>query len=118
MAQIARTRLVKVSVLALCAGMAAACSTASDHTEVIKKFAEATGSVLRVCVADNGRGLAESAGPGVGLANIESRLASDYGHAARLELAQNDLGGVSAVIELPLRRPPSSIGAERRLVAA
>ena len=45
MAQIAHTKLAKVSIVALSVAMASACTTASDHTAVIAKFAEATGSV-------------------------------------------------------------------------
>jgi hypothetical protein len=94
MAQIARTRLVKVSVLALCAGMAAACSTASDHTEVIKKFAEATGSVkeamqaydqaaaerltmlVRARAVAQKKGLNGSSGPGYVIAPEDCQSAS------------------------------------------
>ena len=42
-----------------------------------------------VQVADTGRGLSESSGAGVGLANIRARLATLYGGDARLLLAQN-----------------------------
>ena len=45
MTPLTRTKFVKVSIIALTVGMASACSTASDHTAVIKKFADATGSV-------------------------------------------------------------------------
>ena len=45
------TRFAKVSIIALAVGMASACSTASDHTAVIKKFADATGSVKDAMVA-------------------------------------------------------------------
>ena len=45
------TRFAKVSIIALSVGMASACSTASDHTAVIKKFADATGSVKDAMVA-------------------------------------------------------------------
>lgn len=51
MTQTAYTRLAKVSMVALCVGMASACTTASDHTEAIKKFADATGSVKDAMVA-------------------------------------------------------------------
>jgi len=59
--------------------------------------------ILRVYVADTGRGLAESCGDGVGLANIESRLAAMFGKAAGLSLEPNVDGGVTASIELPRR---------------
>ena len=51
MASLTCTRFAKVSIIALSVGMASACSTASDHTAVIKKFADATGSVKDAMVA-------------------------------------------------------------------
>jgi sensor histidine kinase YesM len=60
---------------------------------------------LRVQVGDTGRGLAESSGPGVGLANIRARLMTLYDGNARLLLAQNPGAGVVATIELPLAAP-------------
>jgi hypothetical protein len=51
MTPLPHTRYVKVSIIALTVGMASACSTASDHTAVIKKFADATGSVKDAMVA-------------------------------------------------------------------
>ena len=56
---------------------------------------------LRVQVADTGRGLQESSGPGVGLANIRARLTTLHGGDARLLLAENPARGVTATIELP-----------------
>jgi signal transduction histidine kinase len=57
---------------------------------------------LQVWVSDTGRGLAESSGSGVGLANISTRLSSLYGAKARLLLTQNATGGVTATLELPV----------------
>jgi signal transduction histidine kinase len=56
---------------------------------------------LRVQVSDTGRGLAESSGSGVGLANISARLATLYGTGAQLLLAENAAGGVTATLDLP-----------------
>jgi hypothetical protein len=56
---------------------------------------------LRLQVADTGRGLSESSGAGVGLANIRARLSTLYGGGARLLLSQNSDRGVIATIELP-----------------
>jgi histidine kinase/histidine kinase/DNA gyrase B/HSP90-like ATPase len=56
---------------------------------------------LRLQVADTGRGLQESSGAGVGLANIRARLSTLYGGGARLLLSQNAKRGVIATIELP-----------------
>lgn len=61
---------------------------------------------LRVAVTDDGVGLAESSGAGVGLANIRARLSTLHGGSARLLLAQNPSGGVTATIELPMDRFP------------
>ena len=57
---------------------------------------------LRLQVADTGRGLQESSGAGVGLANIRARLATLHGGGARLLLSQNSRQGVIATIELPV----------------
>jgi hypothetical protein len=59
--------------------------------------------VVRVSVEDDGRGLAEPIGRGVGLANIRERLRALYGEAARLDLASGPEGGAVAAIELPER---------------
>ncbi len=64
--------------------------------------ADADGGTLRVRVVDTGRGLSESAGSGVGLANIQTRLAALYGAEGALSLEPNDQGGVTAILELPL----------------
>lgn len=64
--------------------------------------ARANGALLHVEVSDTGRGLSESTGSGVGLANIETRLAALFGASGRLGLEPNDAGGVTAYVELPL----------------
>ena len=53
-------------------------------------------ATLRVRVTDNGRGLTESAGSGLGLANIEARLAAIFGAEGSLTLEPNEHGGVVA----------------------
>jgi LytS/YehU family sensor histidine kinase len=68
----------------------------------VRLQARAADGRLRVQVTDTGRGLAESSGPGVGLANIRARLTTLYGGNARLLLAQNPGTGVIATIDLPL----------------
>jgi len=70
---------------------------------VVRIAAEATGDRLRVTVTDSGCGLRESAGPGVGLANIDARLAASFGRAAMLSLDPNADGGVTAILEVPLQ---------------
>jgi len=68
------------------------------------------GARLVLEVHDNGRGLnaparhssgARSAGNGVGLQNIRSRLRSRWGDAARLELQAGE-AGTRAIMTLPL----------------
>ena len=58
--------------------------------------------LLRMQVADTGRGLGTSLGAGTGLANIRARLRAMYGAAAKLSLRVNEPRGVVAMIELPL----------------
>ena len=69
--------------------------------------AGADGDTLRVRVVDTGCGLSESAGSGVGLANIQTRLAALYGAEGALSLEPNEQGGVTAILELPLRMEPA-----------
>jgi signal transduction histidine kinase len=69
---------------------------------LVRLSARADGKMLRVEVADDGRGLSESTGNGVGLANIETRLAALFGSAGQLGLEPNDQGGVTACLEVPL----------------
>jgi signal transduction histidine kinase len=68
----------------------------------------ATGSELRVSVADNGIGFGNSkaSGTGIGLANIRTRLSQMYGPAAKLELLtappEGEQSGFCARIAIPL----------------
>jgi len=59
---------------------------------------------LLIDVVDDGRGLKGPSwgGGGVGLANICSRLESEYGHRASFTLAERSEKGVIATLELPL----------------
>lgn len=61
---------------------------------------------LIVDVIDDGRGLQGTWGGGVGLANIRSRLASEFGSQAQLTLVERAEGGVIATVEIPLARMP------------
>jgi signal transduction histidine kinase len=63
--------------------------------------ARAQGDLLRLQVADTGRGFEAHAGAGVGLANIRARLAAQYGAHARLAITRNSPRGVTATIVLP-----------------
>ncbi len=57
---------------------------------------------LVLSVADTGVGFGSSSGVGIGLANISARLATEFGDRARLSLENNELGGATATIDLPL----------------
>jgi signal transduction histidine kinase len=59
---------------------------------------------LVVHVRDTGRGLHGAWGGGVGLANITSRLATEFGSAAALELTDVAGSGVTASLTMPLRQ--------------
>ena len=63
--------------------------------------AEEHDGMLRLIVADTGRGFAESLGAGVGLANIRERLAGLFGDKGKLTLEANQPRGVVAAIEVP-----------------
>ena len=77
----------------------------------VRIAAEGGDGVLRIRIADTGRGLTEGSGPGMGLANIETRLAALFGPAGTLSLDENDFGGVTATLEMPLRM--ASVDRER-----
>jgi signal transduction histidine kinase len=57
---------------------------------------------LRVIVEDDGRGLVEPIGQGLGLANVRERLRAIYGETARLDLTGRAGGGTVAAVEVPL----------------
>jgi hypothetical protein len=57
---------------------------------------------LEVAVHDDGVGLHLGAGAGMGLANTRARLATAHGREGRLDIGNNEAGGVSAVLSLPL----------------
>jgi len=63
---------------------------------------------IRLVVADTGAGMSESAVPGTGLANLESRLRGFFGAAARLELHEAKPHGLSAEIVFPAVRGASA----------
>jgi signal transduction histidine kinase len=62
-----------------------------------------TAQRLQVSVEDDGAGFQAELGGGVGLVNLQERLAALYGDAAELRLEPGARGGVRAVIELPVR---------------
>lgn len=72
----------------------------------------AEAGILRIDITDTGQGFAPGAQPrpggGVGLANLRERLASLYGGAAHLAIADNPAGGVMASLHLPLNDTAAS----------
>ena len=64
----------------------------------------ADGDRLRCSVEDDGAGLARDFKPGVGLANVRSRLDLLYGHDYRFDIAPHEGGGTRVEIDLPLIR--------------
>ncbi|HEV8553559.1 MAG TPA: histidine kinase [Casimicrobiaceae bacterium] len=68
----------------------------------IHVMARADGDRLILSVADTGLGFAPGSGAGTGLANVCARLAAQFGNRASLALENNELGGATAMIVLPL----------------
>ncbi len=68
----------------------------------VSVHASAGGAGLRVAVEDDGRGLVEPIGQGVGLGNVRERLRAIYGEAARVDLVSRAGGGTVATVEVPL----------------
>jgi signal transduction histidine kinase len=68
---------------------------------------------LQLIVADTGVGFGTASGPGIGLANISARLASEFGDRAGLSLENNAFGGATATIVLPFA-PASEQGMDIR----
>jgi sensor histidine kinase YesM len=68
----------------------------------IHVMARADGDRLILSVADTGLGFAPGSGAGIGLANVCARLAAQFGNRASLALENNELGGATAMIVLPL----------------
>ena len=62
--------------------------------------------VVRVGVTDDGVGLdPDTAGDGVGIANVRERLRATFGERGRLALTETPGGGVSAELLFPARLP-------------
>ena len=60
-----------------------------------------TNGTLQVAIADDGPGLGETVTPGVGLANVQSRLKHLFGDAASVDLRNGDNGGTRVALLLP-----------------
>jgi signal transduction histidine kinase len=68
----------------------------------VRVAASSEGARLTIRVEDDGRGMVEPIGQGVGLANVRERLRAIYGATARIELTGRPEGGTIAAIEVPL----------------
>ena len=71
---------------------------------VIRVRAAPAGDRLNVWIADSGSGqnTQSDSGSGVGLQNIRERLRMRYGDRASLSIEQSDLGGLEALLQMPL----------------
>jgi hypothetical protein len=67
----------------------------------IRVQARRSGGRLVVTVSDDGRGLADKIGNGVGLTNLRGRLRALYAERARFTLEENPPHGACATIEMP-----------------
>jgi signal transduction histidine kinase len=74
----------------------------SPNGGLIRVMARADSDLLILTVADTGVGFEPGSGAGTGLANVSARLASQFGVRASLALENNELGGATATIMLPL----------------
>jgi LytS/YehU family sensor histidine kinase len=76
--------------------------TPSLRGGLVRVGAFCDGEKLTLSVADTGVGFAPGFGGGTGLANIRARLAAQFGDRADLRLENNELGGVTATLVLPM----------------
>ena len=80
--------------------------TPSENGADIWITAAREGQAVRIEVADNGNGdgaeLAACPSTGVGLANIKDRLSQAYGASHRFQTRQNEKGGFSVILDIPL----------------
>lgn len=67
----------------------------------IRVQAQRRGDRLVITVDDDGRGLGDKVGNGVGLTNLRARLAALYHDRARFALEENSPRGARATIEIP-----------------
>ena len=75
-------------------------SAAGGHVAV---RAERSGRAVRIAVVDDGLGIdSDTAGHGVGIANVRERLRAAFGERGRLGLSETPGGGVSADLRIPV----------------
>lgn len=68
---------------------------------LVRIEARRDGARLVVCVVDDGRGLGDKVGNGVGLTNLRGRLAALYADKARFTLEESSPHGACATVALP-----------------
>ncbi len=68
---------------------------------IIHIHGERQGTLLRVTVADTGKGFDYNKPQGMGLANVRDRLRALHGKQGRLIIGENQPTGVRAIIEVP-----------------
>ena len=80
--------------------------TPAEHGADIWITAQREGQAVRIEVADSGPGPGgtpvDAQSTGVGLANIQDRLAQAYGPTHGFSTRTNEHGGFSVIIEIPL----------------
>jgi signal transduction histidine kinase len=74
---------------------------AGSDTTRVEVSAQCDGSMLRLTVSDDGRGLAEGKEEGVGLSNTRRRLVALYGAAANLVIGPRRSGGTTVTATIP-----------------
>lgn len=75
------------------------------------------GPYIQVVVTDNGAGLSQGLGRGVGLSNVRAQLALRYGDRATLSLMSGAQGGAVASIDIPeFEADESAVAAKQSLV--
>jgi LytS/YehU family sensor histidine kinase len=72
----------------------------------IRLEAQRRGNTLAVAVVDDGRGLRDKIGNGVGLTNLRGRLQALYAASARFTLEEVAPHGARATIEIPFDDQP------------
>lgn len=73
---------------------------------------------LEIEVLDDGVGLRQGAGSGIGLANTRARLATEFGAAGALEIGNRAEGGVRAALLLPFTAMSTDLAGAKRAGAA
>jgi LytS/YehU family sensor histidine kinase len=71
------------------------------NVRITARLVDSDQPLLEVAVSDDGAGLSEGIGSGVGLANIRAQLALRFGTSASLSLEGGSAGGAVAALRIP-----------------